>query len=119
MTSSRTSSVSAERDVGPPSAGEIRDWILERLKTHTNIPHEELRIDEPITSFGVDSMQFVGLIGELEEWLGCRILDNPLPQYSTIEALSAWLGGELAAGRTQLNPQASLPTHPRSEPPNP
>lgn len=102
-------SPAADRTNGTPSAEEIRNWILAQLRTYTGRPEEELRSDQPIMSFGVDSMQLVGMIGELEEWLGCRILDNPLPQYPTTDALSTWLASEIASGKTKLNPTASPP----------
>lgn len=87
-----------------PSAAAIRDRMVTSLQKELALPPEEMRTDEPLTSLGVDSMQFVGLVGELEEWLGCRILNNPLRRYPTIDALAEWLASERAAGHTHLDP---------------
>jgi hypothetical protein len=35
----------------------------------------------------------------MEHWLDCRFRDYPLVEYPTIPQLSAFLAGELAAGR--------------------
>jgi histidine ammonia-lyase len=44
------------------------------------------------------------LIGELEQWLGCRFTDNPLLVYPTIDALSVYLSEQLARGNQLIDP---------------
>ncbi|MCC7334935.1 MAG: acyl carrier protein [Pirellulaceae bacterium] len=91
----------------PPSSisvDEIRHHLLAAIAQELKLSPDTVRADQPLMSFGIDSMQFIGMIGELEEWLGCRILSNPLARYPTVDDLAAWIARELAAGRTQLNP---------------
>ncbi|MDQ3332433.1 MAG: acyl carrier protein [Planctomycetota bacterium] len=53
---------------------------------------------------GLDSMQFVVLVGEMEQWLGCRFTDNPLIDYPTIDTLADFLANQLAQGKTLIDP---------------
>jgi acyl carrier protein len=81
------------------SAREIQEWIVAHVATKLQTAPARIRLDEPLMDIGLDSMEFVALIGELEQWLDCRFRENPLSEYPTIPALSAFLSEELAAGR--------------------
>ncbi len=86
------------------TAAEIQDWIVSRIAARLQAEPSELRLDQPLVDVGLDSMEFVALVGELEQWLGCRFRDNPLIDYPTIGALSQFLATELAAGRRVITP---------------
>ena len=86
---------------------EIREWILDKLLTRLHLDAADIHLDEPLITLGVDSMQFVVIVGELEDWLGCRFADNPLIDYPSINALSVFLAEQLAMGKTVIDP-----THP-------
>jgi acyl carrier protein len=88
----------------PRSAEEIREWIVGRLSAHADIDPQEVQLDEPVISHGIDSMQFVVLVGELEDWLGCRFAQNPIVEYPTINALSEFLADQLRQGKTLIDP---------------
>jgi acyl carrier protein len=64
----------------------------------------EIRLDESLAGLGLDSMQFVVLVGELEDWLGCRFTSNPLVAHPSINALSQFLARQISAGRTRIDP---------------
>lgn len=64
----------------------------------------EISTTAPVIGLGLDSMQFVVLVGELETWLGCRFTDNPLMDYPTINELAAFLADQVAQGRTTIDP---------------
>jgi acyl carrier protein len=96
--------VQADEFSNPRSEAEIRDWLVAKIAGRLNVPPEEVRVDEPLIDIGLDSMEFVAMVGELEHWLGCRFRDNPLVEHPTISSLSAFLAGELAAGRTTITP---------------
>lgn len=94
----------------PPTrtAAEIREWIIERLIHDVGLSPDEVDGDKPVVSFGVDSMQFVVLVGELESWLGVRFADNPLIDHPTVNALSTHLARQLEQGRAVIDPTADL-----------
>lgn len=95
---------SGSAPVAARSAAEIQDWIVARVAPRLQVAPSEIRLDEPLIDVGLDSMEFVALVGELEQWLGCRFRDNPLIDYPTIASLSEFLAAELAAGRTTIMP---------------
>lgn len=86
------------------SAAEIRSWILSHVAARLQVDPANIAVDQPLIDVGLDSMEFVAMVGEMEQWLGCRFRDNPLIDYPTIETLSEFLAGELAAGRRVIAP---------------
>jgi len=72
---------------------EIRQWLIARLSDRLQLPVDQIAVDQPIASFGLDSMQSVVLIGELEDFLGRRFDANPLIDHPSIERLSRFLAG--------------------------
>jgi len=91
-------------------ASEIQDWLVSRIAARLQVSPPEVDVEEPLIDVGLDSMEFVALVGELEHWLGCRFRDNPLIDYPTISGLSEFLAAELAAGHKDI-----LPTRPAVE----
>jgi polyketide synthase 13 len=75
----------------PRTETEIRNWLVDRLCNQMHIPRQNIDLDQPIERLGIDSLQFVVLVGELEEWLGTRFTENPLARYSSINAVSRYL----------------------------
>lgn len=75
----------------PRTEAEIRDWLIDKLCGQMRVPRENLDLDQPIERLGIDSLQFVVLVGELEEWLGTRFSENPLARYSSVNAVSRYL----------------------------
>lgn len=88
----------------PPWATEIRDWLVNKLSEAQHDEPAEIPVDKPLVDMGLDSMQFVVLVGELEQWLGCRFTDNPLIEYPTIETLSVYLADQVARGQKLIDP---------------
>jgi acyl carrier protein len=95
---------SAETASPPPSATEIREWLVAKLGETVGIAPAEIQTDAPLVGLGLDSMQFVVLVGELEQRLGIRFTDNPLFDYPTVDALSAFLADQLAQGKRLIDP---------------
>ena len=79
-----------------PTAAEIQAWMVDRVSTLTDIPAEEVDVRAPLTRHGLDSVALVALATDLEKWLGYRFRENPLDEHPTIEALSGFLGAEVA-----------------------
>ncbi len=86
------------------SANEIRCWLIDKLAEAKGLEPAEVSTHEPLIGMGLDSMQFVVLVGELETWLGCRFSDNPLIDYPTIDSLSEFLADQLSQGKTLIDP---------------
>lgn len=105
-------SLSAESDDGvpkssSPSATEIQHWLVNRLSEIQQLEPKDVQLDQPLVRMGLDSMQSVVLIGELEQWLGCRFTGNPLANYPTISTLCDFLADQLARGKRVIDPAKS------------
>jgi acyl carrier protein len=64
-------STSALMDVEhyPPSQEVIETWLIERLAAELDVSPESIDTDTPFQHYGLGSVQIVGIIGDLEEWL--------------------------------------------------
>src|SRR5215472_10516589 len=99
---SRTNSISdadhIDEEVGsqkkPPSRYTIQDWLVTRLSEVLGVEPQDIDIREPFTSYGLTSVDAVGLSGDLEEWLGLSLSPTLAYEYPTIEILSRHLAGE-------------------------
>jgi acyl carrier protein len=82
---------------GAPTAEEIRSWIVCRLARMLNTLPSEISADAPFVEYGLDSVEAIGLSGELSDYLGHRWPPTLAWDYSTINALSEYLARELKA----------------------
>jgi acyl carrier protein len=76
------------------TAEAIQTWLVSHLVEENGIAAEELDVQAPFDSYGLDSMIMVTLTGELEDWLGWQLSPNLLYEYTSIEALSQHLAQE-------------------------
>ncbi|MDZ7831610.1 MAG: SDR family NAD(P)-dependent oxidoreductase [Desulfobacterales bacterium] len=85
------------------TAEAIEKWLKERLAKTLRILPEEIDIRTPFSRYGLDSVEAVGLAGELETQLNRRLPPTLAYDYPTIEALSKHLaeGPETAPDRQQ------------------
>jgi acyl carrier protein len=90
-----------------PSAAEICQWLVNRLSEIQRLEPADIPLDQPLVQMGLDSMQSVVLIGEVEQWLKCRFSGNPLTKYPTINTLCVFLADQLAKGKRLINPTKS------------
>ena len=70
------------------SVAEIQSWILNRLANELHLNSDLLKVDQPILSLGIDSVQVVSVMTDLEDWGGFRFSGNPLDDDSTIQTLA-------------------------------
>lgn len=52
---------------------------------------EKVDIHQPFAEFGLNSVEAVNLVGDLEQWLGRQLADTLAWDYPTIEALAKHL----------------------------
>jgi acyl carrier protein len=81
---------------GPPtarSAEEIRDWIVVRLARLLEGQPHEIDPTERLDRYGLDSVQLILFVTDLEQWSGQTFTENPLNEHPSIERLSQYLAG--------------------------
>ena len=70
---------------------DIQTWIVSYLSNLLEISVDEIEIDVPFDSYGLDSSAAIGLTGDLEDWLGKEVNPTVLYDYPTVNALSGYL----------------------------
>lgn len=81
----------AGRQTPPRTPAAIREWLVAQLAERLLVDTAEIDDREPLTGYGLDSIQALGLIGDLEDWLGRRLSLTLLDDYPCIEALVGYL----------------------------
>src|ERR1700722_12616704 len=74
-----------------PSSEDIRDWIVTELAKLQEVERSSIDPGAPLYSFGVDSIQALGLAGALSGWLDRELPATLLWDYPTIDAIAAAL----------------------------
>ncbi|GGH14278.1 acyl carrier protein [Mucilaginibacter phyllosphaerae] len=70
----------------------IRNWLIHRVSAYTQIPVSHIDIDEPVSeTYAISSIHSVSLIGELQEYVGCKVSPIILYEYPTIADIAHFL----------------------------
>ena len=77
---------------GDESTAEIESWLVSKVADAGGIEEGTVELGAPFSSYGIDSAQAVGLVGELEQWLDVEIAATALYDFPTIAALASHLG---------------------------
>jgi len=78
----------------------IRAQIVARLAKELKLEIDDIDIQAPFTSHGLDSLKAFVLTGELADWLGHALPATLFWNYPTVEALSRHLAAKLITWRT-------------------
>jgi len=84
----------ADEHKNPPTAADIKDWLVCYIVELLEIEPDEVDITIPFDRYGLDSSAVVGMTGDLEDWLEYEIDPTLIYDYPTIEALSTHLSEE-------------------------
>lgn len=78
---------------GRPPRSTIEAWLRARLAERLGVAPATLDTRASFSSYAVNSKDAVGLSGDLEDWLGCRLSPTLLFEYPSMETLAAHLAG--------------------------
>ena len=92
------------------TADVIQDWLIDRVASSLQIEPGEMDVSQPFASFGLGSVQSVGLSGELADWLERPLPATLLYEYPTIAALSRFLADGPRTTDRKKERQAAPPT---------
>ena len=85
------------------TAEDIQAWLVSHIAEHLKIEPSKIDVREPLTRYGMDSVQAVNLAENLAGWLGRELSPTLVYEYPTIEALARHLAATsnvLSAGAT-------------------
>ncbi|MEA5581856.1 acyl carrier protein [Nodularia harveyana UHCC-0300] len=78
------------------STEEIQDWLISEMADILEITPDEIDIKMLFDEYGLDSSMIIGMMGELEVWLGCNLDPTLVYDYSTIGDLAEHIGSILS-----------------------
>ncbi|MFZ6876050.1 acyl carrier protein [Undibacterium sp. Di27W] len=70
---------------------QIEDWLIRRVAQLMEQPENDIDPDMPFNSLGLDSVNVMDLIVELDDLLGIEIESTIVWDYPTIHLLSAYI----------------------------
>ena len=75
---------------------QLEDWLINRVATIQQQSPDDVDPDMPFSSLGLDSVDVMDLIVELDELLGIEIESTIIWDYPTIRLLSGYLADLLS-----------------------
>jgi acyl transferase domain-containing protein/acyl-CoA synthetase (AMP-forming)/AMP-acid ligase II/acyl carrier protein len=86
----------------PGTLADSRQWLLSKLSGMFGIDASAIDIREPLTRYGIGSLQAVQLSGEMETAFGRRIAPTIVWEFPTVDGLAHYLSGvPLSADRAR------------------
>ncbi|MBE9077339.1 acyl carrier protein [Romeria aff. gracilis LEGE 07310] len=79
------------------SAEAIQDWLIAQMAQRLDYDADEIDIHEPFDNYDLDSAQAMGMLGQLETWLGYEFNPVLIFNYPTIAELAERLAEETQA----------------------
>ncbi len=74
-----------------PGRAEVERRLIEALASRLKISPAAVDTTRPVATYGLPSVEMVGMVGELESWLGRELSSTLVWEYPTIDALAGFL----------------------------
>ena len=69
----------------------IQNWLIQQLAKQLTLDPQSIKIAEPLTRYGLDSIDSVTLVGDLEDYLDLELPSTLFWDYPTIEKSAQYL----------------------------
>lgn len=85
----------------------IQSWLVAKLAKQLSLNANTIDVREPLTRYGLDSIDAVTLVGDLEDWLELELPSTLLWDYPSIEKAAQYLVQEfdVSAGLANAEPE--------------
>jgi acyl carrier protein len=90
------------------SSNDIQKWLVEQLSSLLRVPKKELDLDAPLKRYGLDSMDAVTLVMDVEQQLGMELPPSFFWEYPTVRECVSYLSTTLKVTVSPLNDGAAL-----------
>ena len=69
----------------------IQQWLISQLAEVLSLDPTTIEAQQPLTRYGLDSIDAVTLVGDLEDWLDLELPSTLLWDYPTVEKAANYL----------------------------
>lgn len=69
----------------------VQNWLINQLSQQLSLDPQSININESLTRYGLDSIDAVTMVGDLEDWLDLELPSTLFWDYPTIAQSSAYL----------------------------
>lgn len=69
----------------------VQNWLIDQLSEQLSLAPETINVNESLTRYGLDSIDAVTMVGDLEDWLDLELPSTLFWDYPTIAQSSAYL----------------------------
>lgn len=69
----------------------IQNWLVKQLSQELSLDANTIEVSEPLTRYGLDSIDAVTLVGDLEDWLDLELPDTLFWDHPSIAQASQFL----------------------------
>ncbi len=69
----------------------IQAWLVDQLADVLSLDPTTIDVKQPLTRYGLDSIDAVTLVGDLEDWLDLELPSTLLWDYPSIEKAAAYM----------------------------
>ncbi|MDJ0846476.1 acyl carrier protein [Crocosphaera sp.] len=69
----------------------VQNWLIKQLAEQLRLDPASIKITEPFTRYGLDSIDAVTLVGDLEDWLDLDLPDTLFWDHPTVEKSAKYL----------------------------
>jgi len=69
----------------------VQNWLVKQLADQLSLDAKTINVTEPLTRYGLDSIDAVTMVGDLEDWVGQELPSTLFWDHSTIEKASLFL----------------------------
>ncbi|MCM1984976.1 type I polyketide synthase [Lyngbya confervoides] len=66
----------------------LKDWLVNQIAQRMQLSVDQIDPDQPLASYGLDSIQVVTMSADLEAWLGMAVSPTIIYDYPTIDGLA-------------------------------
>jgi acyl carrier protein len=82
---------SSQNSNSADSLASIQAWLVAQIAEVLSLDANTIDIKQPLTRYGLDSIDAVTLVGDLEDWLDLELPSTLLWDYPTIEKASTYM----------------------------
>src|SRR3712207_1600964 len=93
-------------------SGNVEQWLVARIAELLQIEPQQVKLDTPFASYGVDSRQAIAILRELEAFVGRKLSPTAMWESPTIAALARYASAEPVTYRSTAQAASAATAEP-------